>query len=908
MKELHLRRKKLLQTNKKILVSVVMILIFSIISTITTKGSELKDSLSISLNNNTLTESLDILAVHTGYSFAFSNNFIPKDIRFTKEFHNQNLRDILLYLFRGTGIKFKIVEEQIILTKKTKLQRYTISGFIRDNETGEALFQANVFDKESFQGSVSNEHGYYSLSLPEGIYTVVFSYIGRNPIEKLIALDKNITISIELNPNMELDEVIVFGTENKQIIKRTDPLGKINISNENFESMPVIMGEPDLMKSIQLIPGIQGGSEGNGAIYVRGGGALQNLFLIDDVPIYNCFHLLGLFSVFNSDIIGNTQVLKAGFPSGYGGRLSSVVDVTTKDGNLKEIKGKVSLGLISSKLFLEGPIIKDKTSFAVSGRLGYYYIYGELLPNEIGNDNNISNYNFNDINAKITHNLSDNHKLQVSFYMGNDTGEDINENEQKPNQFSNNYTFNKNIDGQNWKNTLGSIGWAGKINNKLFGDIKFAASEYRYSSYITDSSYIRSPTDTSFEFIGAELNNSVSNYFGSANLQYEISPSVKLKTGYKYSLLNLDSKNIRETNSKQDIGSNYNPQQDTTLAEYNYETSEHSGYLEINISPWRQFTINSGFHISYYTNNDYSNLSIQPRVTSNWEFTDDIILKASYSRMGQNIHLLGATRIKQASDLLVAAGDKAPSEESDQYSLGLSYLRFKNINVHIDAYYKQLNNLVNFSPGESYFSNASSWEDKIEIGTGEAKGIELLIEKTSGKLSGWIGYTYSYTTRTFENINEGQSFPFIYDHRHYLNIVGKYKFNEKFDLGFNWLFHTGSTATIPGAIYYTYSTDIYGRMAPNLPDSKAFYNEKNAYRLPSYHRLDLSVNYNRKNKWGRGKWSISIYNVYNRKNVYTSTYAEGWADILGPLSYSTRYIDDKKLFGIIPSASYTLSF
>lgn len=905
MENINLNRKNLLRLSRRKIISLILIIT---LSSFITKGSELKDSISLTLNNNTLLEAFDIITEQAGYSFAFSIGFIPEKITFTKSFKNESIQNILTYLFRGTGINFKIVEEQIILTKKTKLQKYTLSGFIRDNETGEALFQANVFDKESFQGSVSNEHGYFSLSLPEGIYTVVFSYIGTTPEEKTIILDRNTSMSIDLKPNMQLDEVVVFGTQKKEIIKRRDPLGKINMSNETLEFVPVMMGEPDLMKSVQLIPGVQGGAEGNGAIYVRGGGPLQNLFLIDDVPIYNCFHLLGLFSVFNSDIIGNTQVLKSGFPSEYGGRLSSVVDVTTKDGNFKEFKGKVSLGLISSKLFLEGPIIKDKTSFALSGRLGYYYIYGELLPNEIGSDNDISKYNFNDINAKLTHKLSENHKLQVSFYMGNDTGEDVNQNEIKPNEFTENYSFDKYVDGQNWNNMLGSIGWAGKISDRLFGKVKFALSEYNYKSYVTDSSYYETPTDTSFSFAGAELNNNVNNYFGSASLQYEISPSLNLKTGYKYSILNLTSKNIKETNSNENFGNNQYQQTDTVLAQYNYKTSEHSAYIELNISPWNHFFINPGVHLSYYQNDTYKKISVQPRITSSWEFTKDVILKAAYSKMGQNIHLLGATRIKQASDLLVAAGENAPPEESDQYSLGLSYLRFKNINIHLDAYYKQLKNQINFSPGESYFSDATSWENKIELGSGKAKGIELLIEKPLGKLSGWIGYTYSQTTRTFDNLNDGKTYPFIYDHRHYLNIVGKYKFNEKFDLGFNWIYHTGSTATIPGAFYYTYSTNIYGRMSPEWLGDKAFYNEKNAYRLPSYHRLDLSVNYNRKNRLGKAKWSLSIYNVYNRKNVYTANYAIGSTNILGPLSYSTRRIDDRKLFGIIPSASYTLSF
>ncbi|PLX15834.1 MAG: hypothetical protein C0597_08450 [Marinilabiliales bacterium] len=867
----------------------------------------LGDTISIKLNENNLLEAFEKISKESGYSFAFSKKIIPEEILFTKEFDNQAIQEILSYLLRGTGINFKIIEEQIVLIKKKNLKRYTISGFIRDNTTGEALFQANIFDKNSFKGTVSNQFGHYSLSLHEGAYTLVYSFIGRNPVEKQILLDHNMELSINLDQNVELEEIVIFGHSNKEIIKKEDPLGKITVSQDKIEALPIIMGEPDLVKSIQLIPGIQGGSEANGAIYVRGGGPLQNLFLLDNVPIYNCFHLLGLFSVFNSDVIGNTAVIKGGFSSKYGGRLSSVVDVKTKDGNMKEFKGKASIGLISSKLFLEGPLIKDKTSFLVAGRLGYYFIYGELLPSEIGNDNNINKYHFNDINAKLTHRLSESQNLYVSFYTGNDNGEEINRNEfEDPSDFS--YTFNENVDGQNWNNLIGSVGWAGEILKQVFGNAQFSTSQYNYAGYVKDSSYYRNQTDTSHSSVQTELNNKVTNYTGMASIQYQISPQVKLSAGYSFTSLDLKSENKQSAGVDQYYRSNNYFERDTVLAEYNYSTKEHSGYLEFRFNFWNSLNINPGVHLSNFQNANYKNTLVQPRVTSNWEFANNIILKVSYSKMGQHIHLLGATRIKQASDLLLSSLERAPSEESDQYSLGISYLRLKNLNVHVDAYYKNMDNLISFSEGASYFTGSSDWEDKIEIGTGEAKGVEFLIEKTKGKLTGWLGYTFSNTTRKFENINSGERYPFTYDHLHYLNITGSYKINEKFDFSVNWLYHSGNRSTIPQVFYYNPANRLDGRIYGPNGYSHVFYNEKNSYKSPDYHRLDFAINYNKIGKKTHRKLTLSVYNLYNRKNVYISNYGEESAGIVGTIYYQKRIVEEKKLIGIIPSISYTISF
>ncbi len=867
------------------------------------EAKALQDGITITFKNELLTDALQKLEKASGYTFAYQSDILPSNYKITRSYKNNSINKILSDLLKGTGIEFQIIDKHIVLKKKVKRKKYTLSGYINDAKTGQKLINVNVYDKESHLGTISDDFGYFNLSLEEGVYTLVFSYIGMEKKEQMVVFDKDQELEIELAANLELSEILIAERQKEPLINGQEPIGKMQISPVKMAKFPIMMAEPDIVKFAQLLPGVQSGMEANGAVYVRGGNSSHNLFLMDNVPLYNCFHLLGLFSVFNTNMVSSTDIYKGAFPASYGGRLSSVMDIKIKEGNFKEIKGKASLGMIASKFFLEGPIVEDKTSFSLSGRFGYYHIYGIFIPSQLTDGNDLNDYYFYDINAKITHRLSKNSIIYATFYNGKDFGETIG-------TISEGYFYNRFVDGQNWDNLLGTVAWKWKITNWLFSDIQIALSNYNYRRYQNDSSYFQSQTLITSNFNESSIENNVLNQSIISNFQLNITPQINANLGYKYTLLDLTSQNGEKDHFYTNNENQRPYYNDTTFNYYKHNTEEQTAYIDFNFSPFKKLKISVGLHASLYETTDYNNLSFQPRAHTSWEFARGLILKGAYSQMVQHLHLLEATKIKRASDLLVAAIEGAPSETAEHFSGGLSILKPKNFNFHIEFYYKKMNNLVNFKEGASYFSKSNTWVEKIITGDGDSKGIELLIEKPYGKFTGWLGYTISKTNRQFEEINMSRPFPFRFEHRHHLNLVLNYKLSEKWSLAANWLFHTGNKETIPNVFYWDTNASFDKKMTGVgfYQPTKVLYNQKNGYINPNYHRLDLSVNYFRKNRLGDGTWCLSIYNVYNRKNVYASSYNEGWANVLGNIYYNLRLINQHRLFGIIPSISYTLSF
>ena len=865
------------------------------------------EKITVSFNNITLSEAIQKLENISGYSFAYQSDILPKTHKVSCSFKNASINAILDKILKGTGITYQILDKHIVMKKKSKRKKYTLSGYVGDSKTGQKLINANVFDKDSKLGTITNNYGYYSISLEEGIYDIAFSYIGMEKKEEHVVFDSNKQLNIDLLPNLEIAEIVITSEEQVPLIEKGAAMGKMTISPVQMAKFPVLMAETDLVKYIQLLPGMQSGMEANGALYVRGGNSSQNLFLLDNIPLYNSYHLLGLFSVFNADMIGKTEVYKGAFPAGFGGRLSSVIDMKTKDGNFKKLKGKVSLGMISSKLFLEGPLVKDQTSFALSGRFGYYYLYGVFLPKALTDGDNIENYYFTDITAKLTHKFSNNSKIYATFYNGIDFGETTTTTISSDTE---EYKFLERKDGQEWFNTIGTLGWAGKITNKLFSNIQVTVSNYNYYSYLNDSTY---NDDNNYVFTTFESNiveNDILNKSIISDFECEINPKLKINFGYNYSQLTLTSENAHEDsyNNAEDLLASYRT--DTTINYYKHNTEESKGYISLEIMPVKSLYLSAGVHASFYSTGNYTNNSFQPRATINWKFLPGFSLKGAYSQMGQHLHYLETSKIKRASDLLVAAVAGAPSETSEQFSTGLGITKLKGYNFHIEAYYKKMDNLINYKEGASFFSQSDSWVEKIVTGTGESKGVELLVEKPFGKFTGWAGYTISESTRQFDGINMGQPFPFRFEHRHHFNILAKYQISDKLSVAANWLFHTGNKETIPETFYWSTNKEFDKKM--DIDDysmpAKVMYNPKNGYKNPNYHRLDLSVNYTRKNRFGAATWCLSIYNLYNRINVYSSFYNEKYAHFIGNVSYIKRVIQENKFFGTIPSISYTLSF
>lgn len=745
----------------------------------------------------------------------------------------------------------------------------TISGYIEDTETGERLIGVNVYVPGSNHGTSTNAYGFYSLALPSGEYTVTASFIGYNT-DKFSANLSNGSVAHNflLKPSSaQLDEVEVTATE---IPLEQAEMSTISLSIPEIQKMPVFMGEVDIIRAIQLLPGVQSGTEGTTGFYVRGGSPDQNLILLDGVPVYNASHLFGFFSVFNSDAIKNVTLTKGGFPARYGGRLSSVLDINMKEGNMKEFHGAGSIGLISSKLTLEGPIIKDKTSFMISGRRTYH----DLLIRPLLEKGFQVGYYFGDLNVKLNHKISDKDRLYLSYYGGTDKFYSNEEYVYGSETYKSNSHFM-------WGNRTGSLRWNHLFSDKLFSNFQATYTKYRYA--VGHEYY------DGVEYSFYEYSSLIQDYGLKSDFEYNLSSGHTLRFGASYTRHQFEPGAIQ-------MKYEYDQEKLDSLARLsNYiQSDDIYFYVEDSWTLNNRWKANIGLHYSaYFVNNSFYN-SIQPRISTRYLISDSWSVKTSYAAMSQYIHLLSNTGIGLPTDLWVSATDAVKPQQSQQVALGtVKNFKANTYEFSGEIYYKWMDDLIAYKPGASFLSN-SDWQDNVETGgKGWAYGLELLMRKNKGKTTGWVGYTLSWTNRQFENLNEGKVYPYKYDRRHDISVVVNHQFNSKIDIGVSWVYNTGNAFTAPEAFYY----------APNFIGyhSEIFrYTSRNELRLPAYHRLDVGINFHKQKKWGERIWNISFYNAYNRRNpmfIYSNYYHGA----------GTKFFQ-ASLFPIIPSFSYIFKF
>lgn len=764
-------------------------------------------------------------------------------------------------------------------------QKATISGFIEDAKTGEKLFGASIYSKETLLGTTSNLYGFYSLTLPQGVHSVTFSYVGFQPIQMNLNLTKDTLITITLSPTIDLKEFEVVATETEQIQERTQ-MSTIEISMDKLKKLPAFMGERDILKTIQLLPGVQSGTEGSSGMYVRGGGPDQNLILLDGVPVYNAAHLFGFFSVFNADAISNVQLTKGGFPARYGGRLSSVLDIRMKEGNNKEFHGEGSIGLISSKLTLEGPIIKDKTSFIVSGRRTYIDLLTRPIIKTVSRNQGaetVAGYYFGDFNAKINHKINDKHRLFLSTYYGTD-------NAYLTTGFSYDNTTENLTAGLEWGNITGALRWNYLINKKLFANTTITYSRYNFLvGQSFESITKQQPKDdvTSFAF---DYTSGIFDWAGKVDFDY-------IPNGNHY--IKFGASDIYHTFSPgvNTINYNANSQEiDTTFGNDKIYAHEMYIYAEDDIKLNKKLKANIGFHLSGFKLKETFYHSFQPRISARYLINSNMSVKAAYSTMAQYIHLLTNAGIGLPTDLWVPATENVLPMFSNQIAAGWAYTYKKKYEVSVEAYYKTMSNLIEYKDGASFFGGDSNWENKLERGDGLAYGAEFFVQKKNGPLNGWVGYTLSWTNRTFENLNFGETFPYRYDRRHDVSIALSYDFADKADIGLVWVYGTGNAVSLPIAKYPSANEDPF--FYYNTPVD--YFENRNGYRMPAYHRLDLSLNIYKKKKWGEAVWNVSIYNTYNRQNPFFL--------FIGNNNFGEPNLRQVALFPIMPSISYAFKF
>jgi hypothetical protein len=747
-------------------------------------------------------------------------------------------------------------------------QKYSLSGKIKDAETGEDLIGVSVLVVELVKGVSTNSYGFYSLSLPEGKYTIRFSYIGFKNVERVINFTKDQILNIEIEPAIiALDEVIVSDENDYNKVTSTES-GVEKISLKNIQNIPVLFGEKDILKTIQLLPGISSSAEGSTGFNVRGGSMGQNLLLLDEASLYNSSHLLGFFSIFNSEAIKDATVYKGGIPAKYGGRASSVLDITMKDGNSKTFYSSGGAGLISSHLTLEAPIIKNKMSFIISGRRTYGDIIAKLFfpKNIISND---LKFYFYDINAKLNYSISDKNRLFLSGYFGKDV-----------------FDLGKDI-GTGWGNTTGTIRWNHLFSEKLFSNTSFVYSKYEYG-FIFGQNSLR-------------LRSGIEDFSIKEDASWYINPDNIWKFG-----INATYHKFRPGELTNDQSANYKIALREKYAFENaiYIQNERKIMSRLSVNLGLRFSnfhqIGPGWFYKYNAENlpvdstwykrgepAFPYFSFEPRISVNYILNSKSSVKLAYNRMVQYLHLLSNSTTGSPTDIWMPSSNNLKPLIVDQISSGIFRNFFNSaIEASIEAFYKNMINTVDYKDGAEIILNKHV-ESQILSGNGRSYGIELYVKKKRGKFTGWLSYTLSRAENKINGINNFSWYPVKYDKEHDISIIGMYKLSKRMIISGVWTYATGNAVTFPSGKYEL----------DNIPIP--YYTERNGYRMPAYHRLDINLTLNGKNrKKFKSAWDFSVYNLYNRYNAYIISFRESKA-----FPGSTEAVK-LSLFGIVPSISF----
>jgi outer membrane receptor for ferrienterochelin and colicin len=766
-----------------------------------------------------------------------------------------------------------------------RAQKFTISGTVEDRSSGEKLINANLYDPVSLRGVITNNYGFYSITLPSGNLTLNCSYVGFKSQEIRLQLDHDTLINLRLEPSVALAEVTIQGKSVRSPVNNSQ-MSMTEISSKTIEKIPALLGEVDVLKALQLLPGVKSGTEGSSGIYVRGGGPDQNLILLDGVPVYNASHLFGFFSVFNTDAIQSVRLIQGGFPARYGGRLSSVLDIRMKEGNNQKFGIEGSVGLIASRLTVEGPIIKGKTSFLVSARRTYIDILAQPLIAFMASKESTSastgGYYFQDFTAKINHTFSDRSRLYLSAYSGRDKAY-VNVRDKAGDVVS------KQNFGLGWGNLTTALRWNYILSPRLFSNTTLTYSRY---NFITDMNSSETASDTLAGESLFSYNSGIRDIAAKIDFDWQPVTNHSVKFGYGHIFHEFQPGVTVFMMNQADAAAKI----DTTFGNIRIKAQEMDLFIEDDWQIGTRFKINAGLHGAGFKVQDSTYISLQPRLSALFMINENWSLKAAYSQMSQHIHLLSNSTIGLPTDLWIPSTARVRPQKSVQYALGSVWSLKKGFELSIEGYYKTMDNLIEYKEGSSFFSLGGSWEDKLTFGRGVAYGAEFLLRKNEGKTTGWIGYTLAWSNRQFDDLNFGKWFPYRYDRRHDISIVLNHKFNDRIDIGGTWVYATGIAVTLP---VMTYTRDVWPD--PNRwPFYVHVYEGRNSYRMPAYHRLDLGINFHKEKKWGTRTWSFGAYNAYNRLNPFFMTEqiltAQGGFQFMQFKQYS--------LFPIIPYFSY----
>jgi carboxypeptidase-like protein/TonB-dependent receptor-like protein len=756
--------------------------------------------------------------------------------------------------------------------KLSSTEKFTLSGTIKSKLKGETLIGVSI--RTGIYGTTSNEYGFYSLTLEKGEYTVEFSAIGMQTKTETVVLDRNITLNVFLDEEIKAIDSVVVTAQSKARSISSPQMGVEKLSVKELKTIPVLFGENDILKTIQLLPGIKSAGDGNSGFYVRGGASDQNLILLDEAPVYNASHLLGFFSTFNSDAIKDMTVYKAGMPAQYGGRLSSVLDIKMNDGNNQNFGVSGGIGLISTKLNLEGPLQKDRSSFLVTARRTYADLFLKLSHDSSIRQNRLYFY---DLNAKLNYQLGEKDRLYLSGYFGKDV-------------IGVGKTF-----GIDWGNSTATLRWNHIFSRKVFSNTSLIYSDYDYKISIQSGGdnfdIISKIRDFNLKFEGqwyADSRNSVR--FGFNTIFHTITPGeiiVHQSISVNPTALQkrYSSENAFFVTSTSRVSDKINLTYGLRLSTFTVLGKGDFYNIDENGKVTDTMSYKTGEVVKTWVNPE-------PRVAASFVFNSDQSIKASYVRNVQNLHLISNSTSANPTDKWIANTNIIKPEISDQVSLGYYQNFFHDkVELSVETYYKSLQNQIDYRDGANIFENSDAIESELLFGTGRAYGIEWLLKKKTGKLTGWLAYTLSKTEKKIDGINNNQWYPARQDRTNEIAIVSSYQLNAKWIVSANWVFYTGDAVTFPAGKYRVNDQTVF------------YYTERNGYRMPNYHRLDLGATWTLKQK---KRWSselvFSLYNAYGRENAYTITFRDNKDDP------GKTEVVQVALFKFIPSVSYNFKF
>jgi hypothetical protein len=868
---------------KRLLSPLKLVSLFLIFASLQANGQGNAKTITLSEKNAPLEKLFRSIWKQTGQQFIYTDEMLKGTKKVNIEVKNASLQEVLSICFDNQPLTYSIQDNAIVVKQKkapasalmqtvARQEKFTISGTIKTKEKGETIIGATI--RTTNNGTLSNEYGFFSLTLFKGSYTLEITATGmrRQTIEVIVDKNKVLNISLDNEPK-DLEEVRVAASTRGRSLS-SPQMGVERLSIADVKNFPALFGEKDILKTIQLLPGIKSAGDGNSGFFVRGGAADQNLILLDEAPVYNASHLLGFFSTFNSDAIKDVTVYKGGMPAQYGGRLSSVLDIKMNDGNNQDYNVSGGIGLISAKLNVEGPLQKDRSSFLVTGRRTYADMFLKLSNDSSINKNTLYFY---DLNAKLNYILGPKDRLFLSGYFGKDR------------------LGVGNLLGLNWGNTTGTLRWNHIYNRKLFSNTSLIYSNYDYNVSIRFGG---------FDF---DIFSQIRDWNLKQEFQWYLDHRNNLRFGF-----NAIHHTIRPGEITSSESSSINSE--TLQKRYSWE---NAAYITNTWKASDKINLTYGLRVSAFSiigKGDFykidkdgnvtdtmqykkgdivkTYLNPEPRLAISYQLSNSSSLKASYVRNTQNLHLISNSTTSSPTDKWVASTNIIKPEISDQVAMGY----YKNLwgnqyELTIEAYYKTMRNQVDYRDGADIYASSDAIESQLLFGKGRAYGIEWQLKKKAGRFNGWLSYTLSKTERRINGINFDQWYNARQDRTHDISIVGTYQLNKKWTISANWVYYTGDAVTFPAGKYKIDGQVVF------------YYTKRNGYRMPDYHRLDLGATWLLKQKKRfSSELTFSLYNAYGRQNAFTILFREGKDDPAKTEAVQTA------LFSVIPSISYNFKF